>query len=141
MAAVFARDIKLDAAGDLDITGGDINFVDDVSAIIQLVSNRLQMWQGEWFADTRQGMPYPTQIFVRNPLANLGILRQIYTNAIAGTPGILRVISCDVTFDSSKRALTVSWKAQAQTSGAIVQNDNLIYVASSSVDPTRGAPA
>lgn len=139
MSAVFARDFKLNAAGDLDLTGGDINYVDDDFAVIQQVSNRLQMWQGEWFADSRQGMPYPTQIFVRNPQANLGVLRQIYMNAIAGTPGILRVISCEVSFNSSTRKLTVTWQAQAQTSGNIVQADNLIYTASTKVDPSRGA--
>lgn len=138
MPAVFMRDLKLNASGDLDLTGGDLNFVDDTLCVIQEVSNRLQFWQGEWFADTRLGMPYPTQIFIRNPNAYLGVLRQIFTNAIAGTPGILQVISCDVTFDGSKRQLTVSWKAQAQTSGSIVQNDNLIYASSAQVDPSAG---
>lgn len=136
--AVFARDLKLNASGDLDLTGGDLNFVDDTFAIIQLVSNRLQSWQGEWFADTRQGMPYPAQIFIRNPNSYLGVLRQIFTNAIGGTPGILQVISCNVTFNSSTRALTVSWQAKAQTSGAIIQNDNLIYATSAQIDPSRG---
>jgi hypothetical protein len=139
MAAVFARDLKLTGTGDLDMTGGDLNFVDDTLAIIQLVSSRLQIWQGEWFADQRQGMPYPTQVFIRNPGSSLGVLRQIYMNAIAGTPGILRVISCEVSFDNARRALTVSWQAQAQTSGTIIQNDNLIYTTTTKVDPSVGA--
>lgn len=119
------RDLALDASGDLKVSGGDLSFVDDTAAIIQSVSNRLQFWQGEWFLDTRQGMPYAGSIFVRN--ANLALIKSIYRRAIESSPGISSVTRVDVVLDGSTRKLTVTWEAKAVTGVKIVQKDNLIF--------------
>lgn len=133
----FLRDLKLNAAGDLDYTAGDLTFLDDTAAIIQGVSNRLQFWQGEWFLDTRQGMPYFTQIFQKG--VNQTLIQSIFYNAIASSPGILSVISVNLVYDRTARVLTVNWQAQAATGVAISQSDNLVFPGSTNVPINRGA--
>ena len=119
------------------MTAGDLNFLDDTLAIIQGVSNRLQFWQGEWFLDTRQGMPYFTQIFQKG--VNQTLIQSIFYNAIASSPGILSVVSVNLVYDRSARVLTVNWQAQAATGVAISQSDNLIFPGSTNVPINRGA--
>lgn len=121
----YIRDLQLSASGDLQITGGDLQLVDDVSCIIQAVRCRLQFWQGEWFIDQNQGMPYFTTIFVKN--ANLSLIKSIFRRAIETAPGILSVTKCEVSLNAHTRVLTVTWQAIASTGETIAQSDNLIF--------------
>jgi hypothetical protein len=133
----FVRDIKLNAGGDLDFTSGDLHFLDDSLCIIQSISNRLQFWQGEWFLDTRQGMPYFQQIFAKG--VNQALIKSIFRNAILTTPGVVSVLNVDLAFNSSSRALTVTWQAKISTGQTVTQSDNLIFPSSSAIPPITSA--
>lgn len=120
----FLRDLKFNATtGDLDLTGGDIGWVDDLQAIAQQVAFRLQFFQGECFLDTTQGIPYFTQIFAKN--APAALVKSVFYNAIANSPGIVRVLSLDLTLSGTK--LTVTWQAQTVLGVPISQTNNLVF--------------
>jgi hypothetical protein len=51
------RDLKLDATGDLDITGGGA-LVADEEAIAQEIKVRVHTFSSEYFLDTTRGIPW-----------------------------------------------------------------------------------
>jgi hypothetical protein len=55
----------------------------------QRVSVSLDFFLGEWFLDTKQGMPYFRDVLVKNP--NSDTVRSVFKRRILQTPGIVSV--------------------------------------------------
>jgi hypothetical protein len=60
--------------------------------------------------DTRVGIPYYTQIWVKNP--NLGAVQATYRRAIVTTPGVDSLERLDASFDRQTREYTLSFSAK-----------------------------
>ena len=103
-------DFKLDTFGELDLTSGDLVFVTGADAVAQHLKLRLRFIRGEWFLDVRVGIPYYSQIFIKNP--NLAAIETIYRRAIRETPGVDTLDRFDFEFDSATRQLEVSFSAK-----------------------------
>lgn len=105
-------DIVLDTDGDIDVTDFTsprlFSASEALNAIGQHVLIRLRTFQGEWFLDTLEGVPYFQQILgAKNGEAvALGLIRQ----RILDTPGVTSVASISVELDAA-RALQVSFTA------------------------------
>ena len=110
-------DIALDSSGDLDFTGAELSLLVDAEAIAQEIRIGLKMFKGEWFMDTRVGMPYMTDIFVKAP--KLNVLQSIFVRAIESVPGVRSVDRCTVTLDTPTRTLLVSFTATSDTGAAL----------------------
>jgi hypothetical protein len=107
-------DLKLDpVTHDLDISSGGIELVSGVDAIVQRLRIRYQFFLGEWFLDTREGIPYFEKILVKNPNRSevIAILRQVAET----TPGIAEVDRFDADFDTVNRELAVDLWARSDT--------------------------
>jgi len=109
MAADTVRDLKLGADGDFAISGGDLVLISGLEAIAQSVRIRLQFFRGEWYLNTEAGVPWFQSVLVKNPDAVL--LRTIFRDAIAETPGILAVVELSLSFDARARRLAVRYRA------------------------------
>jgi hypothetical protein len=94
---------------DLDLTGEQLSIVDGDDAIIQHLLIRLRFFTGEWFLDTRVGLPYYDSILVKNP--DLVFIRSLFRKAIIKTPGIAGIDSLTTAYDGTTRKLTVSFSA------------------------------
>lgn len=104
-------DWALDAAtGDLDLSTGNLTFVRGVDAVAQHLKIRLRFVKGEWFLDQRVGIPYRSQIWVKNP--NLAAIRTIYRRAILTTPGVDTLERIDLSFDAPTRRLQLEFSAK-----------------------------
>ena len=103
-------DFKLDTFGELDLTTGDLVFVTGADAVAQHLKIRLRFIRGEYFLDTRVGLPYYSQIWVKNP--NLAAVETIYRRAIRETPGVDTLDRFDFSFDASTRELSIGFSAK-----------------------------
>ena len=107
--ATFGRDLKLDTTtGDLALSGGDLVLVSGTDAIAQDLRMRLRFFAGEWFADLDAGVPYFSQVLVKNP--DVTQLRGVFRDAILATPGVKDLLELDLDFDSALRTLTLTFK-------------------------------
>jgi hypothetical protein len=99
---------------DLKLVGGQLVLVTDVAeaAAIQL-RNRFRFVKGEYFLDTRQGVPYFQTVFVKNP--DVLLIKQLFRSIILGTPGVRSLLEISTTFDSKLRHLSFSFRALADT--------------------------
>lgn len=107
---VGARDLKIDAdTGDLVIEDGDFVWVTGLDAIEQDIRTALLMFMGEWFLDLTAGVPWHQSILGQKA-SNLPAIREIFRQQLLAIPGVLDVLSVEVTFAATTRRLTVSWQ-------------------------------
>lgn len=117
-------DLALDInTADLVIERGDIALVEGIDAIRQDVSTRLQFFKGEWFLDTRIGVPYYQSILIKNP--NFTQVRFLLQQTVTTTPGVNTIDRFDMSFDSTKRSLSVDFSAST-TEGQLIFDQELI---------------
>lgn len=104
-------DLKLTAAGDLDLSSGDLAVTDDSLGqdVAQMAAIRLRWHWGEWFLDLRRGVKYRQFVFVKSPdLAAVAVMLQ---SCILNTPGIVALEKYEQSFDRVTRQLSVTWRA------------------------------
>lgn len=96
---------KLDDSGDYSFGQGQANFWHDVpEAPAQAALTRLNLWQGQWFLDTREGMTWKTEV-LGNRTANTRdpAIRQ----RVIGSEGVSSILSYSSNIDRETRAFSV----------------------------------
>lgn len=73
--------------------------------IAQRIAIRFKFWFGEWFLDTREGVPYIEQVLVANP--DLALIRSLFRRVIKTTPGVKAIQSLDMRWEKIDRRLIV----------------------------------
>ena len=80
---------KLDVDGDYSFGHGQNDFWTDVpDAVAQAVTTRLQLYRGDWFLDTNEGMPWMTEVLGRY---TSGTRDPAIKARILGTQGMLEI--------------------------------------------------
>lgn len=104
---------------DWKIVNGQLVLVTDVAecAAIEL-NNKLQFVQGEWFLDTRVGVPYFAYFFVKNP--DILLLRRLLRTVVLSVQGIASIIDLTTTVDNAKRKASFKIRALAANGKIIV---------------------
>ena len=89
----------------LDATGNLLFVTDELEELRQRLTHRLRSFRGEWFLDTRLGVPYFEDILVKNPRRELvtSILREV----ILKTDGVASIKTFTLDIDNATRAATV----------------------------------
>jgi hypothetical protein len=102
------KDFKL-VDSDLDLSTGDIQFVNGYDAVLQRLKIRLQTFLAEWFFDKSVGVPYFQSILVKNPdIAEIG---NIFRAEINDCPGIVGLNSFEVDYDPDLRTMAINFRA------------------------------
>lgn len=86
--------LKIDAenpiVGDLALENGTIRLTNTLAEdVAQTLFVGLRLFQGEWFLDPAQGIPYWQSILGHK--VGLGVIQQIFRRAIGLVPGIQQV--------------------------------------------------
>lgn len=103
----MAYDIKLTKEWDLPI---HMALIDGADRVAQQIKITLGFWKGEWFLDTRQGVPYIERILVKNP--NSSHIRQVLQEQIASVDGVTRASVDSVLVDQQSRTAEVIYSAE-----------------------------
>ena len=111
-------DIALDSDGDLLIENNSLVLVKGDDAIVQHLTIRFRFFLGEWFLDTRLGIPYFREILIKNP--DLSRVRGIFRQVVLTTPGIESLVEFGLDFESAIRKLTVNFRAR-KTDGEVLE--------------------
>lgn len=109
----MAYDLALDAKShDLVINNGNLILIDNKERIIQQSKIRLLRWRGEWFLDSRDGIPYIERVLVKKP--NLSHIRQIFFDELSTIEGVTRVSDLTLKFDVRNRQLFVTYELETE---------------------------
>lgn len=117
-------DIKLDASGDIDVTTGDLQLLGGQEATSQELRIRLRTFLGEWFADTRIGIPYFESILVKNP--DSAAVQNFFREAILQTPGVVQLQGLTTAYDGPSRTLSVTFVALVDGNFLLTETVELI---------------
>ncbi len=108
-------DIALNSEHDLDVTNQELSLVvdvvDDPEAIKQEMSIAMQFHRGEWPLNVLVGIPFLTQVFVKNP--SIPGISSLFSRAARSVDGIVSIESMEIDFDSSGRSLAVDYRAKS----------------------------
>lgn len=96
--------------GDIFLQNGQMVLTSEVAeATAQRLRIRLCFFKGEWYLDQRLGIPYFSEVFVKNP--NLNRLKSMFRSVILSTEGVATVSRLKLTMDRETRAATLTFKA------------------------------
>lgn len=94
------------ATGDLAIVNGSIQLTSTLAEyVVAAIQERLSMFAGEWYLDTREGVPY-FRIVSERP--DVRLLRSLFRRAVLAVPGVDDVTLLEVEFQSRTRDLLVT---------------------------------
>lgn len=107
--------------GDLYLENGTVRLTNSLAeSVAQDLKISLSFFQGEWFLDPRQGMPYFQSILgQRTPLP---IVSQIFKRAILGRPGVQSITRFELK-QLPNRAIQLVF-AVVLTDGSILTSDS-----------------
>lgn len=88
---------------------GRASIVTGATEKAQKITNRLRFFEGEWFLDTRLGVPYYRVVLIKNP--DLEIVKRLLRRAILSVPGIADVVELALTLDAATRNLDYEFRA------------------------------
>lgn len=93
------------ANGDLSLDGGGLSLTATLAEYVRWhIQECLSLFAGEWYLDTREGIPYFKVVQGRPDLA---LLRSLYRRAVLAVPGVADVTRIDLQFDGATRELAV----------------------------------
>lgn len=103
----------------LKVTDEDDVFIDEFGRLVVVtdklecaavkLKNRFRLFLGEWFLDTRIGVPWFQVVFVKNP--DLSVIRRLLNRIILSVPPIITVTKLDLDYDPAARVLGFSFEA------------------------------
>lgn len=104
---------------------GDLIIISGAEQVAQQIKCKLRFWLGEWFLDSRKGVPYLDNILVKNP--NLQQIRSIFRTQILGVAGVSSIDALTLEWDQKIRILIVYY-AVTTSYGLITKKEVLDYI-------------
>ncbi len=109
---------------DLEIAQGDFLLcATDTDAVAQALSIRLKTFAGEWFLDTRVGIPYLTDILGKK--INERLLRKTVTEEVKSLLGISDIRDFAVEAGRTARSIYLRFSATLPNHTTITVNESI----------------
>lgn len=109
--------LALDTTNDLLVTSGRLLVISGPEATAQKLTTSFQLFKGEWFLDTRIGVPWFDQVLVKAP--DLEWIRRLFRRVCLSVQGVATVESIELNYDASSRSLACEISVK-HDSGAII---------------------
>jgi hypothetical protein len=117
------------STGDLDISTGNLRVEKGIAQVTAWkLTNLFSLFKGEWFYDTRQGVPYFQYVFVARP--NLNLIATIFDRVIRSAPGVAGVESISLDYHPRERTLGASFKAHTNNGAVLTGGIGVPFVVS-----------
>lgn len=100
---------RLVPVGELDTSTGLRKRISGAEYRRQKIRQRLLFIRGEWFADSRLGMPWFEEILVKNP--DLRLVQARIRDVVLSVVGITSCRLAEFSFDSTTRNLSLAYEA------------------------------
>lgn len=111
---MIARDLLLDASGDLDLTRGG-SLVTDEEAIAQEIKVRLRTDQGEYFLDVTRGLPFQRWVSMGWSVAAQREAALLVRAELLEVPGVASVEPPGVSVSHDATTKVTTFEAQVRT--------------------------
>lgn len=116
------KDLKLDKdTHDLKVENFDLSLITGIDRVVQDLKVRLWVFLNEWFLDTSIGLPFYSDINVKNP--DLNAIEAIFKEKIIETEDVNEILEFQLNYNSSLRTMSVSFSVNTTfgSTGQITQ--------------------
>lgn len=113
---------RLDENGDYTFGNGKYDFLEDIEAVPQAIKTKLNLFQGEWWEDLSEGLPFFQDIagqFIRTE-EDKDIVTRLYCNRISDVDAVNSFLSVNAEFDNEKRKYSLV--ADINTTYGLINN-------------------
>ena len=96
---------RIDNNGDYVFGNGQYDFLVDVEAVPQAIKTKIRLFQGEWWEDLSEGLPFYQDIaghFIKTE-EDKDMITRIFCNRIADVEAVTDFETLDATFDNENR--------------------------------------
>lgn len=93
---------------DIFFVDGQLAMVVDNDNIEQKLKSRLQTFLGEWYLETSIGLPFFTEILIKNP--DIPNIDSLIKAEIIDTEGVLELVEYGSEFKPAERSFSVEFK-------------------------------
>lgn len=120
--------IRIIPAGDLALNSSRTGFlwIDGGELIRQRIASRFRFFLGEWFLDRRQGVPWFRDVFKKNP--DLRVVRSVFRQVLATTPGVISISRFDLQVDTVERTLYFDFEVQGLNGPVVVAPEDRDFI-------------
>ena len=96
---------KVDSTGDVVFGQPNDYYINTLQGMALLIKDRLNLWTGEWFQNTSDGVPYLTDMIQNN---SLPLLEATIKKRILSTPNVTSIKSFQTNYNKNTRELILS---------------------------------
>lgn len=123
MASLVITYRQLSSTGDPLWGQGTANYLSNLEAVAQAVLTRLQLFQGEWWASTTDGLPL-WQNILGQPAGQQSQqqMATLISARILGTPWVIGLASVAITFNPQTRMMGYTAVVNTQFGTIVVTN-------------------
>lgn len=100
----------LNKDNDIFVSGGAFATVSEGSQTVQHVRTRLRFFEGEWFLDLNEGLPYFQRI-LKKPF-DMADVESLLKSEILGTQDVESLTRFESSFNGNTRKLTIEFDAE-----------------------------
>lgn len=101
---------RIDENGDYTFGNGKYDFLVDIEAVPQAIKTKLNLFQGEWWEDLNEGLPFFQDIagqFIKTE-EDKDIVTRLYCNRINDVEAVNSFLSLDADFDNENRKYSLT---------------------------------
>lgn len=91
---------------------------------------KFQLFLGEWFLDTRQGVPYLQVVYVKNP--DIELIKRMYTSILLSSPLVRDVYKMDAFYLPAQRMAAFEFGAKMSDGSDLVGGSHKPFIVSNS---------
>lgn len=116
--------IRIGSDNDLLFTNNNLTLLTGRDEIAQVLRQELRVFAGEWFLDTREGIPYFEDILRKAP--DPARIDSIFKDKILSSPGVIELLQFNLELGGeSGRTLTLQFSART-SDGIITFDEDII---------------
>lgn len=123
LAVTLVPDAFNPTVGDLllDTAGKEVVRTTTAAKVAQRLTVKFQFFRGEWFLDTRQGVPY-YQVLLRKGVSD-AVVRAVFSQVILGDPDVESLTTFDITRNKATRKADVTFTAALRDGTVLTSAD------------------
>lgn len=119
--------LALESNNDLSLLEGQLVLQTDAGEeAATFLQGAFQIVLGEWFADTRIGVPYFGVVLVKNP--DIGVVRQLFRAVILSAPRVVDVLKLEITLNKRTRRADFVFRALADSGQVITGGTGVPFI-------------
>lgn len=117
---------RMVSADDLALSNGDFVWIDGLEQVRQNIAARFKFFYGEWFLDTRQGVPYFQNILTKSP--DLDLVRSTLRGVLLASKEVISIERFSVEYDQRARRLSFSFSCKTTEGDLIVLPSDRAFI-------------